>query len=140
MKKHTAPTNVPRLDSSAFRSYLCPRRASRALTITLARSATCTGRRHDIGRNGRDATASRTTSPRVTSAQPEEVRHSPRAGHRTQQHFRLASDEHGGTITHKPEADYLDDGSESWSGYGTGSVGVRSLAGNSRSVRPGATS
>jgi hypothetical protein len=68
MKKHTAPTNVPRLDSSAFRSYLCPRRASRALTITLARSATCTGRRHDIGRNGRDATASRTTSPRVTSA------------------------------------------------------------------------
>ena len=44
--------------------------------------------------------------------QPGHVRHPPRAGHRQQQPFAYTSDEHGGTITHKPEADYLDDGPE----------------------------
>jgi hypothetical protein len=37
--------------------------------------------------------------------------------------FEYTSDGHGGTITHKPEADYLDDGPESRYLSGTGSVG-----------------
>ena len=41
-----------------------------------------------------------------------DVRHPARAGDRQQRRARLRERRHGGTITHKPEADYLDDGPE----------------------------
>ena len=49
--------------------------------------------------------------PRLHAAdQPGGVRDPPGPGHRQRNTFEYTSDEHGGTITHKAEADYLDDG------------------------------